>query len=559
MNRYEWNSLSPGDVIGGRYRIVGPLGEGGMSTVYLANDLKLVGKRWAVKRSRSMYGEYESAFNEASVLMKLDHPYLPHVVDYFPPDENGYAHIVMEYIEGETLERLFQRNGKTISERALIRYGIELCDLLDYLHAHDAGPFVYRDIKPANIMIDAQNHVRLIDFGIARKSKPGKAADTLPLGTVGFAAPELLEEGASDLRSDLYSLGATFYYLLTGGNYYSVTNIKLSDCQGAASKRLAELTDRMLDREPTLRPQSAADVRRQLESCLSETEGGKKRSAATLRREARPLRAARRLRIMAGGLYPGAGATFVALAMAKALEEAGVPHAVAEHPMIEPALFDLLDGERNDPAFDRSSGLSEASENRHFGRSFAHETAWRDGLTEWHPLPKNGAAHTDLNEFEKMLYRLDAPVVIVDVGAKWAEPEIARLCAEADLCVAAADPVPAKWSSRAAHSSVMQLLELEKAGINVRYAANKSVPFPGHKEWLSSFPSKPSAVIPYIPFDQMVRQSWKGRLIHDAPDVRKMLRDCLRPIIGDVIRELAPDSRRSSGFPWIGKIFSVRS
>jgi serine/threonine-protein kinase len=408
-------------------------------------------------------------------------------------------------------------------------------------------------------MIDTQNHVRLIDFGIARKSKPGKAVDTLPLGTVGFAAPELLEEGTSDLRSDLYSLGATFYYLLTGGSYYSVTNIKLSDCPQAASKKFAELTDRLLEREPTLRPQSAAEVRRLLESCLAESEVGKKRSAATLRREARPIRAARRLRIIAGGLYPGAGATFIALAMAKALEEAGVPHAVAEHPLIDPALFDLLDGERNDPAFDRSSGLREAPESLLAGRALVHETAWKDGLTEWHPLPKYRDARTDLNDFEKKLYRLDAPVVIVDVGAKWAEPEIARLCAEADLCVAAADPVPAKWSSKAAQSSVMQLLELEKAGLNVRYAANKSVPFPGHKEWLSSFPSKPSAVIPYIPFDQVVRQFWKGRLIFDAPDVRKMLRDCLRPIIGEMIQELSPDIRRNSGFPWIGKIFSARS
>ncbi|MBI2267202.1 MAG: protein kinase [Armatimonadetes bacterium] len=198
--------LAPGTVLAGRYEIVRPLAEGGMGTVYLANDAKLQGRLWAVKE---MPGGGNS---EAQILAKLNHPNLPVLSDFF--SEKGNDFLVMEYVEGETLEGVLKAQPSGVSERRLVWWALQICDLLAYLHNQNP-PIIYRDLKPDNIIVTRGELVKLIDFGIARHYVGGKNRDTVAIGTPGFAAPEQYGSGQTDARSDIYSLGATLYYLAT--------------------------------------------------------------------------------------------------------------------------------------------------------------------------------------------------------------------------------------------------------------------------------------------------------------------------------------------------------
>lgn len=535
-----------GAVFGGRYRIVRPLGEGGMSAVFLADDLKLPGKRWAVKRTREQGISELSAAREAAVLMKLSHPYLPHVVDFFPPDEEGYSHLVMEYIDGETLQQLFERHGGTVPLPSLLRYAIQLCELLQYMHELDSGPVIFRDIKPSNIMIDSRDHVRLIDFGIARKATPGRPADTVALGTIGFAAPELLERGSSDYRSDLYSLGATLYYLLGGGRTYQAVREPLALSDGARERMTAELVARLLDDDPDRRPPSAAAVRSMLELCL-QAEKPKGRGAAV--NVPAPLRDARRMRFVVGGLYAGAGATFAAVAIAALLSEMGISNAVVEHPRVRPDLFGMLDGERNAPA-NYDYWLSRHDKNA---------ASWHAGHTEWVALDPRRPDAEAAGSLEQRLYRLRAAVTIVDIGDRWLEADISELLEEADVIVAVADPVPSRWMTPAAQQHAGTLLSWHEAGRSVDFIANKAVAFEGYKAWLASFPLKPAAIVPNVPFEEIVRSMWKGEPAPHRPAVKPVLQKALGDWLGKTVGTAARSGYGYAGKNWLGKIFSARS
>ncbi|PYI55881.1 serine/threonine protein kinase [Paenibacillus flagellatus] len=549
MNQFDQSRGPIGTVVGGRYRIAKAIGEGGMGTVFLADDLKLPGKRWAVKRTRPFGASGMTAEHEAAVLMKLDHPYLPHVVDYFPPDENGFSHLVMEYVNGVTLQQLFERSGRRLEAAAMIRYGIQLCDLLRYLHGLETGPIIFRDVKPSNIMIDAGDHVRLIDFGIARKATPGRASDTVPLGTIGFAAPELLETGRSDSRSDLYSLGATFYYVLSGGRSYQAERKPLELGGGLTERMLAALVDKLLDDRPERRPASAEEARTALERCLeagrpgSGAGGGTRPSAGS----GVPPVPSGRLRIAVGGLYAGAGATFTALSIAALLDDAGIAHAVAEHPRARPELFGLLDGDRRAP-----DGC---------GRTAAGEALrWIDGLAEWIPVIPGVVADDLRAGFAKRLLRIDAAVTIVDAGDWGTGPveDVEELVDVADIVVAVADPQPSRWASPSTRKAAEALMKRKDAGRRVEFIANKAVPFPGAKEWLASFPAKPAAVIPHVPYETIVSSAWEGRLVQRDPETIALLRKSLGAWLERTTERhrIASEGRREG---WFGKLFFART
>lgn len=210
--------LQEGMIVEQRYRIERRIGSGGMSHVYLAHDLKLPGKQWAIKETISLPSKYREAAAEARMLTTLVHPFLPRIVDYIQSDPDGYTYLVMDYIDGDTLEHRFQIEPETVDGDFITRCGDQLLNVLEYLHQHNP-PIVFRDMKPSNVMITAQGEIRLIDFGIARTFKPEESQDTVKLGTVGFAAPEQYGSGQTDHRSDLYGLGALLLYLSTAGKY----------------------------------------------------------------------------------------------------------------------------------------------------------------------------------------------------------------------------------------------------------------------------------------------------------------------------------------------------
>ncbi len=204
------------DILKERYRIKKKLGEGGMSTVYLASDERLKGKEWAIKEMRQTGQQNEEMTvqfrQEAEMLSKLNHPSLPKIIDYFSEGNKNY--LVMEYIEGEVLESFIEKRTDFIAEEDIKKIAIELCGVMEYLHSQNP-PVIYRDLKPANIIITGEGTIKLIDFGIARVFVPGKEKDTIVIGTPGFAAPEQYGRKQTDEKSDIYSLGATLYNIAT--------------------------------------------------------------------------------------------------------------------------------------------------------------------------------------------------------------------------------------------------------------------------------------------------------------------------------------------------------
>ncbi len=209
-----------GSVIDGKYEVLKQIGKGGMSKVYLAMDRRL-NKQWAIKelcrKERDKENEVvvQGLIAEANLMKKLDHPALPRIVDIIETNQTIY--IVMDYIEGETLQTILKKYGAQ-NQEMVIEWAKQLCSVLHYLHTRNPA-IIYRDMKPGNIMVTPNGNIKLIDFGIAREYKEQQIQDTVSLGTKGYAAPEQFGgKGQTDARTDIYSLGVTLYHLVTGKN-----------------------------------------------------------------------------------------------------------------------------------------------------------------------------------------------------------------------------------------------------------------------------------------------------------------------------------------------------
>ncbi|NLT11697.1 MAG: serine/threonine protein kinase [Clostridiaceae bacterium] len=207
-------------VIDDKYEILKMIGQGGMSKVYLAMDRRL-NKQWAIKevtkndRDRNNVHVVQSAMAEANMLKRLDHPSLPRIVDIIEDPQRIY--VVMDYVEGESLDKVLSMYGAQTQEQ-VINWAKQLCGVLNYLHSC-TPPIIYRDMKPANVVLQPNGNIKLLDFGIAREYKDQKIEDTVSLGTKGYAAPEQFGgKGQTDVRTDIYCLGVTLYHLVTGHN-----------------------------------------------------------------------------------------------------------------------------------------------------------------------------------------------------------------------------------------------------------------------------------------------------------------------------------------------------
>lgn len=212
------SAVEKGKVLQGRYKVVGLLGKGGFGAVYKVTDLRLPGKFWALKelhfRDKSQLAEAKRSFErEARLLSTLIHRSLPVIVDFFSEGDSTF--LLMEEIEGCTLAQLVEENGPP-GEVDALRWALEIARVLEYLHSQEP-PVIFRDLKPENVMVSSDGHIKLIDFGLARFFDPTKKRDTSAVGSVGYAPPEVWEDSSqTDARSDIYSFGATLYFVLTG-------------------------------------------------------------------------------------------------------------------------------------------------------------------------------------------------------------------------------------------------------------------------------------------------------------------------------------------------------
>lgn len=253
-----------GTYIDDKYEILKEIGHGGMSVVYLAMDKRL-NKQWAIKelqkKARDANNEIviQSAIAEANMIKKLDHPALPRIVDII--DEQDVIYVVMDYIEGETLDYVVNQYGAQ-SQEQVIDWAKQLCQVLHYLHTR-TPPIIYRDMKPANVMLKPDGNLKVIDFGIAREYKSSNLQDTICLGTRGYAAPEQFGgQGQTDARTDIYCLGATLYHLVTGHNPaeppYEIYPIRHWNSQ--LSGGLENIIEKCTQLNPNDRYQSCAEL-----------------------------------------------------------------------------------------------------------------------------------------------------------------------------------------------------------------------------------------------------------------------------------------------------------
>jgi serine/threonine protein kinase len=197
-------------ILNNKYKIIKEIGSGGMSTVYQCTNVE-DGKIYAVKGVKSDVNNL-SLENEWYLLNHLNHNGIPKVIELFIEQNNLY--LVEEFVNGVTLHQMIERNSP-IGLSTLCKISLELCNILNYLHSFNP-PIIYRDLKPSNIIITEENQVKLIDFGISRLFKEGKHADTVFMGSRGFAAPEQFGLSQSQIQTDVYGLGAVMYFMIFG-------------------------------------------------------------------------------------------------------------------------------------------------------------------------------------------------------------------------------------------------------------------------------------------------------------------------------------------------------
>ncbi len=261
-----------------RYRLLSRLGQGGFGSVFKAQDTLFQNNIVAIKEI-SLTGlqqqeilDATASFNrEVQVLSDLRHPGLPKLYNYFTDAEHWY--LVMDFIEGETLERYLEQTigGHFLQLIDVLRIGIQLCIVLDYMHTHHP-PIIFRDLKPSNVMLIPNGSIRLIDFGIARYFKHGQFKDTMAFGSPGYAAPEQYGKAQTTPCADTYSLGALLHQMLTGNDptevpfrFLPLHAYRLSHPQVASLDLLDRLLMQMVNLDPDKRPGSMAIVKQQLE------------------------------------------------------------------------------------------------------------------------------------------------------------------------------------------------------------------------------------------------------------------------------------------------------
>lgn len=292
--------LRPGELLNGRYTIKRALSRGGMGEIYLATDGNIFGRQVVVKVMLDYFDPNDTSEvraaqqmfeHEARTLAELNHQAIPKIYDFFRVKADAY--IVMEYIAGHNLEQQLSHSdmadrhiaGQAYPREQVIRYGIELCGVLQYLAGIEQGPIIHHDIKPANLLLDPNGIVRLVDFGTARPHYSSTCSDDPErahgYGTSGYAPPEQYR-GETESRSDVYALAATLYHLATDDDPrdHPLSFPMLPDLGD-----LGQILTQALARDIASRP-SAGELEVALRKLIADTEETRSAAAEVQRRVA---------------------------------------------------------------------------------------------------------------------------------------------------------------------------------------------------------------------------------------------------------------------------------
>ncbi len=257
--------LQTGELINGIYEVISVIDKGGMSVVYLAMNRR-ANKQWAIKEVRKTGDKKldivrQNLVVEIDMLKKLNHPNLPSIIDVIDRDDSFL--IVMDYIQGNSLQKILKNEGAQPQEK-VVRWGMQICDVLQYLHSQNP-PIIYRDMKPANVMLKPDGNITVIDFGTAREFKTDSTEDTTCLGTKGYAAPEQYrgnKHHQTDERTDIYNLGVTLYHLLTNKHPNEPPYVlkPITEWNSNLSTGLEKIIIKCTKEDPAERYQSCAEL-----------------------------------------------------------------------------------------------------------------------------------------------------------------------------------------------------------------------------------------------------------------------------------------------------------
>lgn len=252
---------------------------GGMGAVYRAQDLRFnVKKIVAVKEMINQATDedtrrtiIENFEREANILATVNHPAIPTIYDYFTLGSRSY--LVMEFIHGANLENKLHEAGGPLDEEMVISWGIALCDVLDYLHTQEPEPIIFRDVKPANILINKKNQITLVDFGIAKTFQTGTKGTMI--GTEGYSPPEQYR-GEATPKVDIYALGATMHHLLSGMDPrteppFTWDERPIQEANPKISTGTATIINTTLQYNPSDRFASAGEMKKALISVAQQT------------------------------------------------------------------------------------------------------------------------------------------------------------------------------------------------------------------------------------------------------------------------------------------------
>ncbi|QQR58860.1 MAG: serine/threonine protein kinase [Candidatus Melainabacteria bacterium] len=257
-------------VLNMRWQVVERLAQGGMGTVYLANDLNLpnlgVSRRsCVVKRLRDNFFTQEDRkqaiqffFREAQVLSAVSHPGIVAILDFF--QEEGKTYLIMEHVRGKNLQEMLMERGEPFQNDEVIEWSIQMCDVLHYLHTHDP-PVIYRDLKPSNIMIVEPNQVKFVDFGIAKPFE--ESLESTQVISQGYSPPEQYQ-GRADPRCDIYALGCTMHFLLTGKDARALTVSNPKKLNSKVHDTLDRIVQQATQQDVWSRYQSALEMKEEL-------------------------------------------------------------------------------------------------------------------------------------------------------------------------------------------------------------------------------------------------------------------------------------------------------
>lgn len=274
------DQLPVGTIVQGQqdqYEVLSNVGRGGMGVVYRVRRLS-DGSMWALKEQRPSdplkpdeQAEHRQLFTqEAQVVLRINHPNAVKGVELF--EWQGRQYFVMEFVNGETLEKRLREANAPAFEQDALRWTIQMARVLDYLHSQNP-PIIYRDLKPGNVILGPDGTIKFIDFGVARTHKAGKAKDTVAIGTFGYAPPEQYGKGQTDARSDIYTLGATLYHLLANLPPRPLYTPKPGEIQAlnpSVQPRTEQIVIQAMQQDRNARFASARAMEQAMQACLSQ-------------------------------------------------------------------------------------------------------------------------------------------------------------------------------------------------------------------------------------------------------------------------------------------------